>query len=218
MRWFFIFFLIFVPLAVQGHEKKFLESWKRYDEFLTAADDRKLQYRKKVSLKFDSLTLYPGGVRKPPEINKEIEAAFLLWSQNNTALLIVTPENIMKEMTLLNEEYVQMLKQCREDKSWLVLLPENEWLEIEMNPYCTMLYGEDQLVIDLYWADSSKRPFVDVVTNALTCVPHHLYGWNSKSRSYVLKSVKCTGNRSFENYSGSDVQSQQVYPPLNRRR
>lgn len=218
MKWLLIIFLTFVPLnIVQGEEKKFIESWKRYDEFLTASDDKGVQYRKKLSLKFDSLAPYPGEIMKPPEIIEEIESAFTLWSQANTVILMVTPKNIMKQLTLLDEEYKQTQKQCREDKSWLVVLPENEWVEVELNPYCTMYYGEDQIAIDLYWSDSSKRPFVDIVTNALTCVPHHLYGWDSKSRKYVVKSVKCTGNRSFENYSGSDDQLRQLYPPLTHK-
>lgn len=217
MKWLFVVLLTVIPLhPAAGLEKKFIDSWKKYDEFLTVFDDKGLQYRNKISLKFDSLPAYSKDVRKPPEIEGEIESVLVLWSQANTTILMATPKNNMKEMTLLNEEYAQALKQCSEDRSWLILLPENEWIEIELNPYCTMHYGEDQILIDLYWADSSKRPFVDIVTNALTCVPHHLYGWDGKSRTYVLKSVKCTGNRFFENYSGSDMPSRQVYPPLGK--
>lgn len=214
MIWPFIFLLVFLTAPVQAQEKKFVESWKRYDEFLSSADDTTVKYREKMSLPFSSLPPYTGEVVKPPEITGEIENALVLWSQAEAKVLIVTPQNIMKQMTLLNEEYKQKLKQCRDDRSWIVVLPENRWTEVELNPYCTMHYGEEQISIDLYWAGYSKKPFIDIVSNALTCVPHQLFGWDRRMHAYVQKSSKCTGNRPFENFTGTDPQPRQVYPPL----
>lgn len=194
-------------------EKQFIDWWKNYDEQVLVNDDSVRHYRKKIELSFDSLREYSEGIDVPPAVDKEIETALVLYEQRNRILLLVTPENIMKNMTSLNEEYKQTIMKCAADKSWIVMLPGNEWTEIDLNPYCSMDYGEDEITLDLYWADSSARPFIDVTTSGLTCVPHHLYGWDRETGKYELLSTKCTGRRTWESYKGAYSKSQQLFLP-----
>lgn len=190
--------------TAHASEKTFINSWKNFDEQLTAYDESGLPFRKKMEVNFRSLREYEGRLEKPGSIGKEPEAALVLYSQQNMTILLVTPENIMKEMDTLNEEYVRTMKRCIHDKSWIVVLPENEWTEIELNPYCTMDYDQDQITIVLYWSRGSSRPLIDVVTSSLSCIPHYLYAWERTSRKYVLKSKKCTGGRSVESYTATN--------------
>lgn len=218
MRFFHIVVLgLVLSGTVHAAEKQFINSWKNHDEQIMSYDESGLHFRRKIEVDFVSLREYEGRITKPeskPEsIEKEIGAALVLYAQENMTILLVTPENIMKGMNTLNEEYVRTMKKCRDDKSWIVVLPQNEWTEIELNPYCRMDYDQDQITINLYWPDASARPLIDIVTNGLSCVPHHLYGWDRKSRKYVLKSRKCTGERSVESYTATNWRLLPLLPP-----
>ncbi len=199
--------------TVSAEEKQFIDSWKKYDEQIMSYDDARLHYRRKMELSFGFLREYEGRISRPGAIEGEIGTAFVLYSQKNATILLVTPKNIMKNVKTFNEEYKQTMRTCAEDKSWIVVLPQNEWSTIDLNPYCTMDYDEQQITIDLYWADSSSRPFIDVVTSSLSCVPHHLYGWDRSMHKYALKSRKCTGSRSVESYTATEWRLLPLLPP-----
>ncbi len=191
-------------------EKQFIEWWKNYDEQILVSGFEQ-NYRKKIELRFDSLNAYKGRIYPPRTVGNEVETGLVLYSQRNYTILLVTPKNIMKNMAALNEDYKQTMMKCADDKSWIVTLPENEWSEINLNPYCTMDYGEDAIRVDLYWTRSSTRPLIDIVTNTLTCIPHDLYGWDRKTSHYMLKSSKCTGMKTIESYVGSGLNLRQLY-------
>ena len=206
---FTILILFSLTASVQANEERFINWWMNYDEQILVSDDAARHYRTMTQLEFNSLPRYEGTLTGSPE-GKELEAALVLFSRPSGTVLLVTPRNIMKSMKFLNEG-TGALAQCADDASWIVSLPENTWTEIDLNPYCTMDYDEDQIGIDLYWLEPVRRPLIEIVTAALTCEPHQLYGWDRRSQAYRLQAAKCTGSRPVENYSASGVM-RQLFP------
>lgn len=153
---------------------------------------------------FNSLTEYRERLTPPDGLGENlIGKAFIITARPERTILLVAPKNVMEDKFFLNEDFRQALKKCSGDKSWLVVLPENTWTETDLNPYCTMSYDEGQIRIELYWTQLSTKPFIDIVTSALSCIPHQLYGWDRASRGYGLLSRKCTGTRVYENFTGT---------------
>ncbi len=199
---------VLVDPAIAG-DGPFIAQWKNYDEHMQVFD-RGLPYQKMIPRSFDSLPHYEGRIEAPADAGQNIGPALLLYAQQNMTLLLVTPKNSMKDMRFLNEEYRQARTRCEEDKSWLVLLPENAWTSVQLNPYCSMDYGEEGIQIDLFWTEGA-RPLIDIVTNGLSCTPHYLYGWNRRDERYELNSTKCTGQRVVEGYAESGSPLQQLF-------
>jgi hypothetical protein len=206
-----IVLVCFLTGTVLAGDRQFVEQWKNYDEQIQVSRDLDRLYEKKIRKHFYSLTEYEGQLTPPPGVDREIEDVLLLYSQENMSILLATPKNVMKNRSTLNEDYKKARTMCGEDKSWLVLLPENAWSEVDLNPYCTMDYDEEGILFDLYWTGSTIRPFVDIVTNGLTCVPHRLYGWARKTGRYEPIAVKCTGLRTVEGYPGTGSRLDQLF-------
>lgn len=202
---------LFMALPVSGAEERFIRLWSNHDEQIMVDDYYEGGYRKKTVFDFPSLPEYGGGLEKPPFVKSQIEAVFLLYSRKSLTILLVTPGNSMKNVTALNDEFRRAITQCRDDKSWIVTLPANRWTEIDLNPYCSMMYEERQIRIILYRTVSSFRPLIEIVTGGLACEPHYLYGWDRKSRGYELKSAKCTGRRRVESLWGGGVNYELLY-------
>ncbi len=208
----FLFLLAFCSILAGpalGDEGRFIERWKSYDEHVQVFDQGP-RYQKMIPRTFDSLPDYDGRIEVPAGVAPDIERVLLLYAQQNMTILLVTPKNSMKDLRVLNEEYRLARAKCGEDKAWLVLLPENAWTPVELNPYCSMDYGEDSIKFDLFWAGSAK-PLIDIVTSGLTCTPHYLYGWDGRYDRYDQKADKCTGQRTVEGYAESGSQLQQLF-------
>lgn len=192
-------------------EEQFVKRWSNYDEHIMIDGYFERYYRQRKEIDFTSLRKYEGGIAQPPSVAGRIEAAFLLYSRKSMTVLLVTPENTMEHAGMLDDEYRRTMAECREDRSWIVVLPANTWTEIELNPYCTMMYGEDQIRIILYQSVASFRPLIEIVTSGLTCEPHYLYEWDRRSRGYELRSRKCTGRRLMESYWGGGIHYELLY-------
>jgi hypothetical protein len=192
-------------------EQKFTTWWKNYDEQVMVDRNSARHYVKKKELRFETLPEYHDSPSAPAAVEGKAGRALVLHQSRNLTLLLVLPHDTMNNVTYLNDEYRQAIARCSSDRSWIVVLPENAWTEIDLNPYCTMDYGEDQITIDLYWHRSSRMPFIDVVTRRLTCIPHELYGWDRRARAYELKERKCTGARSVELFTGNDLFLKQLF-------
>jgi hypothetical protein len=195
-------FSFFISNGVHAGDKQFITWWESFDETMQVRGDYQPAVRRMKTLSFDSLKEYQGPAEISSGIGKDIEKALVLYSTPNMILLLVTPKNIMGNKTMLNEEFRQTMVNCAGDRSWIVMLPENAWTEIDLNPYCTMDYGEENIRIDLLWPRFSSRPFVDIITGGLLCTPHQLLGWDTVNRTYRPVSRKCTGVRAMEGYSG----------------
>ncbi|OGW41679.1 MAG: hypothetical protein A2010_09710 [Nitrospirae bacterium GWD2_57_9] len=198
-----ILLAIVLSSPVHAREAPFVRWWNSYDEQIQVYDGRH-PYRSRTEMDFNSLPEYEGTILPPEAIGDRTGRALVLLARPERTILLVTPRNIMQDMQVLNEEYRQTMKKCAEDRSWIVVLPENRWTETNLNPYCTMAYDEGQIRIDLYWTRPAARPFIDIVTSGLTCIPHQLYEWDRTSGQYLLRSAKCTGMRPVENYTGMD--------------
>ncbi len=163
-----IFLVLFLAQSAPAGEKEFIAWWKNSN----VQDKRR-------------------AVRKPLAITKGVEAVLHLHAQKNMTILLMTPVNIMKNITTVDDRYYEAMQKCSGDRSWIVLAPENVWSEVDLNPYCAESYGEDEISFVLYWVDSGGKPFIDIVTNGPACASHKLYGWDRKGGKYVLKADKC---------------------------
>jgi len=130
--------------------------------------------------------------KKPAAITKEIESVLVLQSQKDLRLLLVTPQNILKDITTIDDQYYETMKKCAGDRSWIVASPKNVWSEIDLNPYCTAAYGEDDIAFTLYWVEKAVQPMIEIATKGTDCTPRKLYGWDKKANKYSLIAEKCS--------------------------
>lgn len=206
---YFVFLGCVLADPVFADYSQFVERWKQHDEQIQVSDYAGREYDKIIRKKFNDLKAYDGRLERTG--GDEIEDVLVVYSQENMTILLATPGNAMRNVTVLNEEYRQAQMKCGRDRSWLIMLPENAWTEIDLNPHCAMDYDEDDIVIDLYWPGSSARPLIDIITDGLTCVPHRLYGWDRRTDSYKPLSMKCTGLNVPEGYSATGSEYRQLF-------
>lgn len=184
---------LFLSQSAFAGEKEFIAWWKN-DGLQEKAADGSKYFRKKIELNFNALEEEKiRTIKKPVAVKKDIERVLLLYKQKNLTLLLITPPNIMKNETTIDEQYYETMRKCADDRSWIVAVPGNAWSEVDLNPYCKDSYGEDEIGIILYWVGGANRPLIEIVTNGPACVPHQLYGWDRKANKYILKEIKCTG-------------------------
>ncbi len=218
MRMYLAYMLLFLAMVLPGTvsgyrppspEEQFTERWKTFDETLQEQVLGPAGFRRRIELPFSSLRPFKGRLSMPADKGAMAEV-LVLSEHEGRAVLLVTPGNSLAGPGMLSEEFRQFLEKCSGDHSWLVSLPENNWTAIDLNPYCTMAYDENGIVIDLYWTKSSSRPLIDISTNGFQCVAHRLYSWDG----HVYRQVadKCTGSRPNERYSLESAM-RQVFPP-----
>ena len=188
---FIILGLVLAQPAISG-EKEFLAWWKSSQTQEQAGEGTKY-CSKQIELSLNGLQEQKKRkLKKPVAIKKEVEAVLVIHSQKDLGLLLVTPQNILKDITTIDDQYYETMKKCAEDRSWIVMTPKNIWSEIDLNPYCTMAYGEDDIAFTLSWVEKAGPPVIEVATKGAECTPRKLYGWDKKANKYALLAEKCT--------------------------
>lgn len=186
--------LLFVfVLPVFAEDGDFLSWWEQVATPEQFKQGENSYYRKLLKLKFTGLAEYRGPVSKPTTVGKTIEKVFVLYSDKRSSILLATPKNILKGMDEGSGAFYAAYGKCSRDKAWIVLLPENRWTEVEVNPYCAESYAPEEIDILLYWSSGHERPFVEFVTNGPACIPGYLYGFEKKTQRYRLLAEKCGG-------------------------
>ncbi len=163
-------------------EKAFVAFWKE-DHFKEA-----------WFYKFSELKELEGLKLNPPEnIKNDFESILQIYSSEDYEIILVNPRNILKDKANKNGfiNYIKEQKICIDDHSWIVLLPENLWIPTELNPYCTVVYGEDEIDIVLYWCSDSIKPIIEIVTDHPACIPHYLFVWDHTKNAYRAVGEKC---------------------------
>lgn len=185
--------MLVLALPAFAEDSDFVSWWKQVATPEQFKQGENRYYHKLLKLKFTGLEEYRGPVGKPTTISKGIENVFVLFSDKRSTILLAAPKDITKGMEVGSEAFYAAYSKCSGDKAWLVLLPENRWTEVEVNPYCSESYGPDEIDILLYWAAGHERPFVEFVTNGPACIPGYLYGFEKKTRRYRLLAEQCGG-------------------------
>jgi len=186
-----VIFALFLAQPVFAGEKEFM-AWGKSEAAKENPSDGSKHFNRKTELNFNELREEKNrAVKKPVAIKNDIESVRVLLTQKGMTLLLVAPKNIMKNATTIDDRYYETMKQCAQDRSWVVVSPENAWSEIDLNPYCAESYGEDEIKLALYWMRAAGKPYLEVVTNGQDCVPRKLYGWDKKAGKYILKAETC---------------------------
>ena len=185
-----LWFLI-APGIVRADAKEIIAWWQKNEPAAQVADSLK-PYAMHASVKFNHLEDYKGrAIKIPDAIIKKVETIRLLYAQKDATFLLATPENKLKKIKTIDDQYYAQMQKCADDKSWIIVKSKNTWSELALNPYCTTAYGEDEISFDMYWVRGVTLPYIDIVTNGAACVPHQLYEGDPKTGVYRPVAEKC---------------------------
>ena len=82
---------------------------------------------------------------------------------------------------------------CGSNRSILRVAGRGKGAAVELNPWCSEVYGIDEVDIRLFWLSADEVPLVEIVTNGPACVPAVLYRFNDRTGSYEKAAENCGG-------------------------
>ena len=66
-------------------------------------------------------------------------------------------------------------------------------IAVDLNPWCSEIYGLDEVDIRLFWLSADEVPLVEIVTNGPACVPAVLYRFSERTGAYEKAAENCGG-------------------------
>jgi hypothetical protein len=133
---------------------------------------------------------------------------FESWNVVNDRRKLIPQDNLLKGTENIfsvhkwdENELLLIMSQdnenCDQQRTWLVLLPENIWTLLDKDismDLCTKgnRYSDvTESGIDLYWCNDSIHPIIEINTNGPACTSYYLYIWNREDNVYKFYDKKC---------------------------
>lgn len=95
--------------------------------------------------------------------------------------------------TSKNSIVIALSKDSSQKKSWLKVLPFDEWIPIDVYPFTSDCYGTNEVDFRMFWLTKESLPLLEITTNGPACVPMDLFKFDFKEKIYKRVKHLCGG-------------------------